>query len=103
MPFGGMTVAEDRDVTKIPVSQFARRVRQVMDQALERPVELTKNGEPVAVLVDIERYREFEAQEEVAEDLYWTAVAMRQHFEWLKAGKPTVSYEEVVSRTHGGD
>lgn len=96
-------MSDDRDVTQIPVTDFARQLRRVMAEAKKRPVELTKNGKPVAVLLDIERYRELEDQEDVAEDLYWTVVALRQDIEWVKAGMPTVGLNEVVSRSRGSD
>lgn len=54
-------MAEGRDMTQIPVTEFARQVRRIVAEAKERPVELTKNGKPVAVLLDIQRYHELES------------------------------------------
>ncbi len=88
---------------RVPLAQFARHLRQVLDAARQGPVTLTRNGQAVAVLVDFEAYRDMAELEEQAEDIYWSLVALRQDLAWQAAGKPMVSLEEVEARARGGN
>lgn len=98
---GGATAMSDE--RKIPLTEFSRRVSKYVDSAKEGPLTVTKMGQDVAVLVDIEEYRKLMELEEEAEDLYWTVVALREDVEWQRSGRPTVSLAEVEKRAHGRD
>lgn len=98
-----IAVPDDRGVTRVPMSGFVRKWTHYLEETKDGPVELTRNGQPIAVILDYEDYRKLQAHEETAEDLYWTVVALRQDLEWRRAGQPTVSLAEVVSRESDGD
>lgn len=59
---------------------------------------MTARGEPTVAMLGADAYRRAIAQAETLEDLYCTAVALRQEAEWQAAGRPIVSVEEVVRR-----
>ncbi len=99
---GGTAVASDDEI-RVPLGEFARRVSTFVSQAKQQPLTVTKNGRPVAVLVDFDVFRKLTEMEEKAEDLYWTVMALRQEVEWVKAGRPTVPLEEVEARRHVSD
>lgn len=87
------------DGPKIPVGEFARKVSHfVAEAAANEPITLTRNGEPLAVVIGFERYQELAELEETAEDLYWSVVALHEYLDWIKAGRETVPLSEVVTR-----
>jgi prevent-host-death family protein len=93
-------VADDNQ-PRIPIGEFARNVSRVLKTTQEHPVTLTRNGQPVAVVLDFDTYRKMAETEEAAEDLYWTVVALLQDVKWAMAGRPSVSLDEVEARSHG--
>lgn len=99
---GGSAAVADDEV-RVPLTEFQRKLGSFVDQAKEQPLTLTRNGQPVAVLLDFETYRTLAEIEEQAEDIYWTVVALRQEIEWHRTGRPTVPLEEVEARERGRD
>lgn len=91
------------DELRVPLAGFQRKVNTFVARAKEQPVTLTRNGQPVAVLLGIDLFRRLTEAKEQAEDTYWTVVALRQNIEWRSAGRPTVALEEVEARERGRD
>ena len=94
---------QDDEELRVSVTEFARKVSAFVDQASSHPMTLTRNGQPVAVLMDFAVYRKLSEMEEQAEDLYWTVVALRQDIEWRHSGQPTVPLKEVEARGRARD
>ena len=87
----------------VGLAEFQRRVREFVDGAAEGPLTLTRNGQPVVVVLDFEAYRGLAELEERAEDLYWSVVALRRMEEWRQNGRHTVSVEEAEVRAQSKD
>ncbi len=99
----GGTTAAMSDEVRVPLTQFTRKMSQYLSQIDDGPVTLTQRGEPIAVVVNIEEFKELSGLEERAEDLYWTVVALREELEWQRANRPLVSLAEVERRSHEHD
>lgn len=99
----GGTLAVADDELRVPLTDFQRKVSALVARAKEQPLTLTRNGQPVAVLLDIDVFHRMIEVEEQAEDIYWTVVALRQDIEWHRAGRPTVPLEELEARERGRD
>lgn len=57
------------------VTRFRNRLFQLLETLEERPVTVTKNGKPLAVLVDFEEFQYLKALAERLEDEALTALA----------------------------
>lgn len=86
------------DPARVSVATLARRISAVVAEAHSRPVVIERHGQPVAALVSADAYARAVDRAEVLEDLYWSAVALKQEAEWQGAGRPVVSTEEVTRR-----
>lgn len=99
----GAMVVEGDGGPRVPLSQFVRQCSRFVSQVTDEPVTLTKNGSPVAVLVNFQEFRKMAEVEERLEDLYWTVVAMRADLEWRRSGGKTVPLAEAEERARGGN
>ena len=93
--------ATAEDEVRVSLTDFQRKVSRFVAGVKDQTLTLTRSGEPVAVLMDVDEFRHLVELEEQAEDLYWTVVALRQDIEWQRANRPTVSLEEVEARARG--
>lgn len=94
-------IATDDDGRQVSVSELQRQVSRLVSEAKDRPVTVTRDGRPVAVMISIDEYRRLNELEEQVEDLYWTALAMRRDLEWRASGCPTVPLGEIETRLRG--
>lgn len=82
----------------VSVTDLARHIAGYVMESRRRPIVVHKRGVPTVVIVSAEEYGRALEVENALDDLYWTAVALKADAEWRAAGRPTVSFEEVVRR-----
>jgi len=77
------------------VTTFRHRLFQLLETLEERPVTVTKNGKPLAVLVDFEEFQYLRALAERLEDEALTALAQERLKRYEDEGTPSVPLDKL--------
>jgi len=81
----------------VPTSKLVRNFSKYLDQALKRPVFISREQEVEAVLINIEEYRELLREEEKVEELYFAVLSLRRLIEHAETLKPTIPMDDVLA------
>jgi prevent-host-death family protein len=76
---------------EIPVTEARERMAAVVEEAVTRPVYLSKRGRRVAVVISAEEYERLLDAAEEAEDIADGETALAR----IRAGEPTIPWEQV--------
>jgi prevent-host-death family protein len=76
---------------EIGVTEARERLAEVLDEAVSRPVYVTRRGRRVAVVISADEYERLLQLEEDAEDLADGQAALAR----LRTGEPTLPWEQV--------
>ena len=77
------------------VTRFRERLFQLLETLEERPVAITKNGKPLAVLVDFEEFQYLKAMAERLEDEALAALAQERLKRYEEREAESVPLDEL--------
>ncbi|MDI6711296.1 MAG: type II toxin-antitoxin system Phd/YefM family antitoxin [Bacillota bacterium] len=82
----------------VPSSKLSKNLGSYLERTRKRPLFVTRGGEPEAVLVGIDEYRELLREERRAEELYHLVLGIRRLVEALRDKTPLVDFDDVLAR-----
>ena len=97
-----LTLKSGAKTTSRKVTDLQRKAKEVVDEAVGGvDVLLSKNGEPIAALVEIERYIQTQNRAAAADELSEENARLRAQISLLAAGGPTLAQvrEEAAKQT----
>lgn len=82
----------------VPSSRLSKNLGDYLNRARKRPLFVTRGGEPEAVLISIEQYRELLREEMRVEELFQLVLGLRRLVEAIKNNTPPVDFEVVLQQ-----
>lgn len=90
------------DTKNVTSTEFQTRAGQYLDEAAKMPIFITKHARPTRVLIDIELFERFLANEKSTQEAYTSETAPEEHIDIFLNAKPSEE-SKAVTREHGDE